>query len=174
VYNDLADLSKDVCYFYKLYNQSGGMQFNTSAIQVAATQLPQTYQNGVLGRQTRQNQTQRQIGPTYQPPRPVTLNANRRQTENPPFNKTAFVLPVGSTMTLLQFDNVPASVCKGGSAWKMGRGRIFVCALCLTVGHTFEYCQTRNGFVEGGPPIISDPRNSGSGTMALTNTTAPH
>jgi hypothetical protein len=159
VYNDLAALSKDVCYFYKLHVQSGGMHFNTSAIQVAAGQMSQTYQ----GRNTRQAVTRQNV-PPFQPARPITQNANRRQhVGNPPFNNTDFVLPVGSTMTLTQFDNLPTSVCKGGSTWKMGRGRNFVCALCLTFGHTFEYCQTRNGFVDGGPPITTDPRSRHSG-----------
>jgi hypothetical protein len=176
VYNDLATLSKDVCYFFKLHTQSGGMHVKTSAIQLAATQLPQApYQNGApLRRDNRPsyNNGQQNRQPV-QPQRPLTQNTNRRMTENPPFQNTAFVLPTGSTMTLHQFDNLPASVCKGGSEYKMGRGRNFVCALCLTVGHTFEYCASRNGFVDGGPAITADPRNSGSRTLAITNTPTP-
>jgi hypothetical protein len=173
VYNDLAALSKDVCYFYKLHVQSGGM-LNTSAIQVSTGQLSQTQQYGTTTRSTRQPNTRQNTAPLqtqgpFQTARPITQN--RRHTElNPPFHNSAFVSPIGSTMSLAQFDNLPPSVCKGGSSWKMGRGRNFVCALCLTVGHTFEYCQTRNGFVEGGPAITTDPRSRASGgTLTITS-----
>ncbi len=109
-----------------------------------------------------QNQVQHQVArPTIQ---------TRRNTETPPFNNTAFTHPVGSTMSMTQFDNLPFFVCKGGSQWKMGRGRNFVCVLCLTVGHTFEYCSTHNGFVEGGLAVTSDPRTrAAGGTLAITS-----
>jgi hypothetical protein len=62
-------------------------------------------------------------------------------------------------MTVQQFNSLPQSVCKGGNQWKMGRGRNFVCGLCLTVGHTLEFCAAKNGYVQGGPPIRSNPNN---------------
>ncbi len=73
-----------------------------------------------------------------------------------PFAATAFSLTIGSTMTGQQFNSLPKSVCKGGNQWKMGRGRNFVCGLCLTVGHTFAYCAAMNGFVEDGPANIGE------------------
>ncbi len=168
VYNELAALSKDVCYFYKLHVQSGGK------LNLSIPQLPQTQQSGATPRGPRQptirqnmpllqNQVQHQVA------RPTTQT--RHTTElNPPFNNTAFTSPIGSTMSMTQFDNLPLSVCKGGSQWKMGRGRNFVCVLCLTVGHTFEYCSKHNGFVEGGPPITTDPRTRAAGrTLAITS-----
>ena len=47
-----------------------------------------------------------------------------------------FSLTISSKVTLHQFDNLPDYVCKGGSEWKLRRGRISVCGLCLTMGHT--------------------------------------
>ncbi len=89
---------------------------------------------------------------------------------NPPFYANGFSAPIGSAMSKTQFKNLPRSVCKGGSEFKMGRGRNFVCALCFIVGHTFEYCSTHNGFVEGGPAITTDPRTRAAGrTLAITS-----
>jgi hypothetical protein len=87
--------------------------------------------------------------------RPTPLS----KIENPPFAPTAFSLPISSTVTTQQFNSLPESVCKGGNQWKMGRGRNFVCALCLTVGHTFEFCAAKNGYIQGGPAITSNPNN---------------
>jgi hypothetical protein len=169
VYSDLATLSRDVCYFFKLHNQSGGIHASATH-----TQAP------VI---TQQNQIQYHPRNPLPPPRarsvqPLRLggsatNTPSRQTENPPFDTNAFSLPVNSKMTLHQFDNLPDSVCKGGNSWKMGRGRNFVCGLCLTVGHTFEYCVEMNGFVEGGPAIVGDPRRTGSRALAITNSVTP-
>jgi hypothetical protein len=110
-----------------------------------------------------QHQIQQQV--------PRHTNQTRHTAElNPPFDATAFTSPVGSTMSMTQFDNLPLSVCKGGNPWKRGRGRNFVCVLCLTVGHTFEFCSVHNGYVEGGPAITTDPRSRASGrTLALTS-----
>ena len=94
-------------------------------------------------------------------------------TENPPFESNAFSLPVGSKVSLHQFDNLPDSVCKGGNGWKMGRGRNFVCGLCLTVGHTFEFCAEMDGYVEGGPAVIGDPRRTCSRALAITTSATP-
>jgi hypothetical protein len=58
-------------------------------------------------------------------------------------------------VTTQQFNSLPKSVCKGGNQWKMGRGRNFVCGLCLTMGHTLEFCAAMNGYVQGGPPIYN-------------------
>ncbi len=167
VYNDLAILSKDVCHFYKLHVQSGGK------LQLSTPQLPQTQVPFSTQRATRQT-TFRQDLPIvqHQVQQQVTRPFNQpRQTAdlNPPFDANAFTAPVGSTMSMTQFNNLPRSVCKGGGEFKRGRGRNFVCVLCLTVGHTFEYCSVHNGFVEGGPPITTDPRNRSSvRTLAIT------
>jgi hypothetical protein len=78
-------------------------------------------------------------------------------------------------MTMTQFDNLAGSVCKGGSTYRMGRGRNFVCCLCLTVGHTYEYREQHNGFIEGGQPVTRDPRTRtpGGGPLLLTNNSTP-
>ena len=78
-------------------------------------------------------------------------------------------------MSMTRFDNLAGSVCKGGSTYRMGRGRNFVCFLYLTVGHTYEYCEQHNGFIEGGQPVTRDPRTrpSDGGPLMLTNSQTP-
>jgi hypothetical protein len=89
--------------------------------------------------------------------------SRKTAVSNPPFDANVFSAPIGSTMSRTQFDNLPKSVCKGGSEFKQGRGRNFVCVLCFIVGHTWEYCSTHNGFIMGGPPIKIDPLQRSSG-----------
>jgi hypothetical protein len=159
VYTSLDTLSKDVVHFYHLHIQSGGS---------ATMSSPRV--------QTQQPSMQQQRQYTSSHPNYRTQPSAPVGSKRPHGTHTSAMSPASSDRTTLQqFDNLPSYFCKGGSDFKMGRSRNFVCCLCLTFGHTYEYCETHNGFKPGGQPVRSDPRTNtnGGGPLLLTNSTTP-
>jgi hypothetical protein len=169
VYNDLDTLSKEVCYFYKMHVQSGGFasiaQTRPISRQPANNNQPRNTQNN--------NGYYQSPVPTVTHTRAIAPPALSRRSRGPTTSDNGLTL--GGTMSMTQFDNLAGYVCKGGSLYRMGRGRNFFSCLCLSAGHTYEYCEQHNGFVEGGQPVIRDPRSRtpGGGPLLLTNQ-SPH
>jgi hypothetical protein len=54
-----------------------------------------------------------------------------------------------------EFNQLPSFVQKGGHESTRGQGVNFVCSTCFKMDHTFEYCNTHNGYKQGGPPVFS-------------------
>jgi hypothetical protein len=52
-----------------------------------------------------------------------------------------------------QWRDLPRTLKFGGHRGSRGQTYSCACTLCYRLGHTFEYCVYKNGYIQGGPPM---------------------